>query len=293
VVIEECRFDVSGSGLFDSSLSGGVIWAKCSFYGLWDDSFIRPKNTGGFSEWRTASTFGTNDPGGERNFYVEDCYFYGGTNQGTDFDDAARVVYRYNRCDYGSFNSHGLATSAVGIRHFEVYGNDFRNPGWTGSTAISDISNLNWCIWVRGGTGVIFNNTLADIANSYWGFGKSEASFDVRAQADGSGSAYGINPPPDAWTSPGQGNYPRQHQLAVSWDGRTENSGYFLDPIYIWGNTGAGSNVSGGFKGMGSQYATPSSHWQSGRDYFIGTAKPGYTAFTYPHPLRETTGQAY
>ena len=301
VVIEDCRFDVSGSGLFFPTVTGGVIWAKCQFHALWDDSCIRPKNIGGLSEWQTADTIGTNDTIGERNFYVEDCYFYGGANQATDFDDGARVVFRGNRCDYSSFNSHGLATSQLGVRHWEVYNNEFRNEaagGWTGSTENSDISNQNQAIWIRGGTGVIYNNFIDDMAHEgFWGTGKTEAKFDIRAVQDGSGSAYGIDSPPVAWTSGGFGNYPRQHQLAVNWDGRAENSGYFIDPIYIWGNTGPGSS-GGGILVIGQDNwagSSQASYFVSGRDYFNGTggAKPGYTAFTYPHPLRQTTGQAY
>lgn len=54
------------------------------------------------------------------------------------------------------------------------------------------------------------------------------------------------------------------------------------DALYIWGNTSSGDQV----------YLDPTSdphgigYWlQLGRDYFMA-AKPGYTPYTYPHPLR-------
>ena len=56
------------------------------------------------------------------------------------------------------------------------------------------------------------------------------------------------------------------------------------DDLYIWNNISSG----------GSVYKYPTSnplgidYWLTlGRDYFT-TAKPGYTPYTYPHPLRST-----
>jgi hypothetical protein len=48
------------------------------------------------------------------------------------------------------------------------------------------------------------------------------------------------------------------------------------DPLYIWSNTGS-ETVS---NNPGATY------YQSGRDYYLNAgAKPGYVAYTYPHPL--------
>lgn len=307
VVIENCRHNVSSSGLYQVSVIGGLVFAKCSFYGLWDDSFIRPKIPGNNESWQADDTLGARDTNGRRNIYVEDCYFYGGTNQGIDADDASRFVCRYNRFDYGSFNSHGLDTSDRGVRHWEVYGNAFRNNaagGHTGSSSIDDISNQNWAIWIRGATGVIFNNYLDNLANSFWG-PKSEAKFDIRAVQDGTGSGYGYFSDGRAKYSSGFGTYPRQNQLSLNWSNSLSNSvnihggvgDYFIDPIYIWGNTGPGSNASGGVLGFangGSWAGGQASYFVEGRDYFNnGTQRPGYSAFAYPHPLRVTSGQAF
>lgn len=303
VIIEECRFNVSASGLFNPQIAGGLIIAKCSFYGLWDDSFLKLKKPVDSESWFANDTMGNRDTNGKLNIYFEDCYYYGGTNQGIDADDAARVVCRGCRFDYGSFNSHGLDTSAVGVRHFEVYNNEFRNPGWTGSTAMTDISNQNWAIWIRGGTGVIYNNAIDNIANSQWGTGKEEAKFDIRAQQDNSGASYGHFTDGRAKYSAGQGTYPRQRQLGQNWSNTLTNSvglnggvgDYFTDPIYVWGNTGAGTS-GGSFLSWanGGSWGSQTGYFVAGRDYVFGnTAKPGYTAYTYPHPLRVTTGKAY
>jgi len=49
-----------------------------------------------------------------------------------------------------------------------------------------------------------------------------------------------------------------------------------LEPIYCWSNT-----LNGALTGMFSSYPGI----QSGRDFYNDTPKPGYTQFTYPHPL--------
>ncbi|HEU5397531.1 MAG TPA: hypothetical protein VFV81_10200 [Verrucomicrobiae bacterium] len=48
------------------------------------------------------------------------------------------------------------------------------------------------------------------------------------------------------------------------------------EPLYVWGNT-----LNGNPTGAESDYP----NIQQGRDYINGTPKPGYTPFTYPHPL--------
>lgn len=264
VIIEGNEFTINESGLFLIEVAGGVIIANNSFKGDWDDSFIQakePSDSG--SSWGTPDTMGTRDTTGKLNIYIESNKFYGGTNQGIDADDSTRVVFRYNDLTYSSFNSHGMATSPVGVRHWEVYGNTFHYPGGT-----DQIANQNWCIWIRGGTGVIANNYFDDIAGWYWG-NKPEARFSIRGAEDcrPQGSCQNVR-------------YPVPHQLGQNYNGES----YFTDPIYIWGNTGTF------VMGMGWSWGNPcgltfSEFFKSGRDYVVGTPKPGYTAFPYPHPL--------
>ena len=52
-----------------------------------------------------------------------------------------------------------------------------------------------------------------------------------------------------------------------------------LDPIYVWGNTYNGSSNN-------TVNTSGSTHVIENRDYYIGTTRPGYTAYTYPHPLQ-------
>jgi len=60
--------------------------------------------------------------------------------------------------------THGAETSPEGLRHFELYDNTFLfdNLG-------EDTLNLNRWIWIRGGTGVITDNTMPDMKSRMWG----------------------------------------------------------------------------------------------------------------------------
>jgi hypothetical protein len=265
VVFQDCRFTISGTGLFRLNVAGGVIIARSEFTGEWDDSFIQPKDSGDSDgSWTSADTMGMRDADGTLNHYVEDNTFTGGTNQGIDADDATRVVYRHNTLTYSSFNTHGLATSSDGVRHFEVYENEFIHDG--GETMLA---NQNWLIWIRGGTGVIWGNTFADIAGSYWG-DKAEIQLTIRGAED-------ARPQGDC----ADVSYPVPRQLGQSHDG----SNPITDPIYIWGNTGA-SEVAADWNWGNPCGLTFDDFFQWGRDaYDDGTERPDYAPFTYPHPL--------
>jgi len=274
VIFENNAFTISGSGMFLLEVAGGVIIANNAFSGGWDDSFIQPKDPGDSGgSWRTADTMGSRDTTGKRNLYIESNTFYGGTNQGIDCDDSSRCVYRYNTLTYSSFNTHGYATSSQGVRHFEVYNNRFIHDGGT-----AQIANQNWAIWIRGGTGVIFNNQIDNIAGSYWG-DKTELKLTIRGAEDArpQGSCANVR-------------YPVPRQLGQNHNG----SSYFTDPIYIWGNKGSLAIGDGWDWGnpCGFSWGT---FFQWGRDAVNnqsnGNGKPGYAPYTYPHPLLSGSDQ--
>lgn len=266
VVIETNEFSVSGSGLFLIDVVGGVVIAGNDFTGEWDDSFLQLKDTqDAEGSWSSADSLGDKDSAGKLNTYVEDNTFYGGTNQGIDADDASRVVYRYNVLTYSSFNTHGWASSPVGVRHFEVYDNQFKHLG--GSEAIA---NQNWAIWIRGGSGVIFDNQIDDLAGSYWGQ-KDEIRLTIRGAEDDRPQGTCANT-----------SYPVPHQIGQGHDGAKA----ITDPLYLWGNTGA-QKINAGWNWGNPCGFTFDDFFQWGRDAVKdGTPKPSYTPYTYPHPLR-------
>jgi hypothetical protein len=65
------------------------------------------------------------------------------------------------------------------------------------------------------------------------------------------------------------------------------------EPLYYWNNGGAGEakiGVDDQDQGGATDRDLPSDYIIAGRDYFAdGTAKSGWTAYTYPHPLRSAT----
>jgi hypothetical protein len=277
IVFERNAVSISGSGFISINTPGGVVIANCGFVGGWDDSFIQPKQPTDTASWTTNSTYGADDSDGKINTYVEGCDFYGGTNQGIDADDGSRVVYRYNRLTYSSFNSHGWATSGVGVRHYEIYNNDFRYPSFSGSPPSTDVTNQGWHIWLRGGAGVIYSNSFQNITSGWWG-NRAEVLFSVRGAED--------NRPQGTCANV---SYPVPRQIGQGY----ENGSYSTDKIWLYSNTGTMVTAAGWNWGNPCGL-TFSDFWQAGRDYELDNgAKPGYTAFTYPHPLRISTGQAY
>jgi hypothetical protein len=253
------EFTVNDAAIFIYETNGGVIYNNI-FRGAWNDSAIQHKFNNDLESWSTADTMGTRDSDGKSNLYVEDNVFEGMANQATDFDDAARVVFRFNTLIHSSFNSHGLATSPIGVRHYEVYNNTFSYP--------DDNVNQNWHIWLRGGTGVIFNNVIEDIKGSEWG-DKDEVHLSVRAAVDGGGSACCRS-----WAC--------DHQIGQNHDG----SNQFLDPLRLWNNSGTFRHgLNGGWSNSCGQ--NMADFLKNGRDFiFAATSKNGYVPYTYPHPLR-------
>ncbi len=262
MLIHDNIFQVATAGAIRYQQNGGVI-SRNTFNCQWDESGILHKNDRDQESWASPDTMGTRDSSGERNLYVEDNTFNKCTNQGTDFDDGSRVVFRYNVLNNSSFNSHGLATSPIGVRHFEIYNNQY-------NYADANV-NQNWHIWIRGGTGVMYGNSIQDIRGQQWG-DKTEILFSVRAAADGGG-----------------GNccrsYPCPHQVGQNHDGSRQ----FLDAVRIWSNSGAfRAAVSNNWSN--SCGVDPNSFVQEGRDYLLASsAKSGYSAYAYPHPLRSSS----
>ena len=261
-LIHDNLFTVDGSGILRYETNGGVIYRN-TFRGAWDDSALQHKDPNDAESWSSPDTMGVRDTTGKQNLYVEDNVFEGMANQATDFDDGARVVFRHNVLNHSSFNSHGLATSPVGVRHYEIYGNTFNYA----DTSV----NQNWQIWLRGGTGVIFDNHVANLIGQMWG-DKAELHLSVRSAVDG-----GVQ---GCCTS-----YPCPHQIGQNSDGQRQ----FTDPLLLWGNTGTVRDVlSDNWSNTCGQ--NMSDFLQEGRDFiFATTPKSGYSPYPYPHPLRAGT----
>lgn len=232
--------------------------------------------SGDSTSWTTASTMGTGDTNGTANVYIEDNVFTNIYLQAIDCSENARTVIRHNTFNDSGFVCHGADTGIYGARHTEVYDNTFVFHASGVINGITYPLAMNWWFYVRGGTGVITGNAMPNIISQMWG-NKSEVNFIVQQLHRNAG--------PNACTTV----YPAFHQIGQSHNGTS----LFREPLYIWGNSGTGFPESPAKSDYtpdecGHDYTTyTTANWvQSGRDYITGSAKPGWTRYTYPHPLR-------
>jgi hypothetical protein len=293
---------VGGSGnFFYVRTNRGVLWNN---HGLGvvsgpaclnNSSFLRHKWTGGGIEaWKKPAVYGAADVNGDQSLYAE-----GNTVnrmlEGLDADDNARLVWRYNTVINSGGGTHGVDTSGIiGGRYIDYYGNIFVRDMTPQPGCIIDGQqapvNMNGFIAVRGGTVLIHDNVIPDINDGWWGQ-KSEVTFLYENLRRNSGGY----PCWNTATAPGAG-YPAPHNTGWGFSTGLSNPGNLganvlqdIEPMYLWGNTGAGNYNNPGVvdypNECGPLAPFVSGYIQSGREYYLNTAKPGYTPYVYPHPL--------
>lgn len=313
VILYGITVNLNNADLVHMDGNGGLIVSHSTFNGtIVGDGLLHHKTqtyADYVNSWQTADSMGTNDTTGFYNTYVEDNTFNGvGV---VDCDDGCRFVMRHNIMnDSPGYNSHGDDTSPVGTRHFEIYNNQFLFPDKTCTNGNNSLSNLNWQIWVRGGTGVVYNNQFAKLTSSCWGT-KNQVAMNIRGAED----ALAYQPPTyTVRATCGTTTYPVANQLGQNYNG----SAFFTDPIYFWNNTSIDGLNGNGYYVQGStgwNWGNPcvftwGTFFQWGRDAIDGalstgagytgglveiqqagaTPKPGYTAYPYPHPLLGVVG---
>jgi hypothetical protein len=186
-----------GYGLVDScTLTGGAGNSELIF------------TRGPANSWQTPSSLGTADA-----VYIEDCTFHG-PGYVSDFNANARGVVRF--CTINGpmkVDAHGLATNTPprSARHTEIYGNRWNTTTpWTPG------------IEVRGGTGMIFDNHVANLEGTkLWLLLKE---YGPLSRYPNFGHLF--QTPID---------YPIRDQIGVGQDPRRGAS----EPLYLWNNTAA------------------------------------------------------
>lgn len=291
-------FPCATSGLYiDGNIQGvgdhNYFYHEESFSTYTFASSYNPGGTGtgtyGDQSYATPSSVGTaNAWFWENNTYWSNAFT--GSPYCCDGMWGSRVVYRYNTFHNAVIDWHGTESNGRprGTFQFEVYNNTF-DASPTG----------NWAalIGARSGTGIIANNTVNVPAGSI------SALFDmVDYRHDGSNSpTFGLCTGSNAWDeNAGVGSNIGYHCLDQVGVGHGDliindspvNSArgnviawvrQATEPVYYWGNT----VTCPGCTAAGTTPNTPISHSgniQLNRDYFL-SARPGWTAYTYPHPL--------
>ena len=145
--------------------------------------------------------------------------------------------------------------SAVGTNTVSVSGNPWTINQWSGYTIKRN----------AGGFALIQSNTSNTITFASGLFGP--LSFNV-------GDSFVINKVEQSIDQPGVGA-----SMLISGDSPTPPPGWkqVADPCYSWGNTNDGAPFN--------NFNPNESNIKVNVNFFNNTAQPGYTEFTYPHPL--------
>jgi hypothetical protein len=236
----------------------------------------------GDNSWAQPTGFGTN-----QFLFVEDCTFTSDPasanglshSYAVDGWSGQRVVYRNNTFTNATWANHGTESGGRlrSARAAEIYNNAFVMN--TSAVVVTS------AIGSRGGAAVIYDNTLTtsggafitnfiDLAvlranSSYSPWGKCDGT-SVYDDSAAVGGLQCLDQP-----GVGQGDLLSGDPASpADWPNQAS------DPNYIWDNlrNGVSSNDDNG--------VARNSQIQLGRD-FIRTEKPGYTPYTYPHPLRD------
>jgi hypothetical protein len=312
IVLENCWIQ-QGSGDSVHTITDRGVVSQCSFdsptFSMAPIAIHMKIATpaAGQNAWLLPSYWGSSDTTGQNNFYVETSDFEAYLNA-TDDDDNGRFVFRYNLMNNAGFGTHGADTSPYGQRYFEYYNNTGVFNGYSDGSTF----NLNWWVFVRGGSYVVHDNNLTTLTSTDYGTKADVLMIVMNLQRNaGPNPCWGAN-----YSTPGQyyhaprqvgygrvtgtgtANFPTDKVSAATTDSVT----YVGDsePAYIWNNSvsplpnietedyGAGNtdSCSGGTLDSTKNYAVLN------RDYFNGsTAKPSYAPYTYPHPLAGTSTQ--
>jgi hypothetical protein len=241
------------------------VWDHCQFistglsvYGV----FVMHNGSQNHYAWTIPMSWGTTNA-----VYFEDCWDYASAGNGragapmVDGDGGARVVIRQCNLTNNDITFHGIASGASdGTQQVEFYQNYF----YTDET----LNGFPWVMWLRGGTGLIFSNTVrqstAGLLGTCWRFSVECASSQWQAEHCLTLQQY----PAD---------YPASQQIGRGVAGASEGS----VPVYIWSNTVPATTFGPTQLGMD----TDAPFIQQGRDIFTNSVKSGYAPLVYPHPL--------
>jgi hypothetical protein len=222
----------------------------------------------GTTQWFDPLGLGTDEA-----VYIEDNSFaFTVFGNAIDCQYAGRFVFRYNTVTDTYLEAHSVQGTARACRKWEIYENTITQSSF----------DVYRPMFLRGGTGVVFNNTMNGA------FGEKYLVVDNVRTATSYGPPFGKCD----GTSPWDGNADATGWPCLDQIGRGADSSIFKgtpppypvqtsEPAYFWNNTFAGvlATVS---VDNGSAI-----HIKADRDYVVNKgSKPGYSPYVYPHPLQ-------
>lgn len=265
---------------------------------------------GGFTPWMSPLSLGTANA-----VYVEDSTF-NYANQNEDSIDAytgARLVIRHNQFNNISQGFHGTDSgNNRSVFSYEIYNNTYTNNSTTTLRAAG----------MRGGTGVIYNNTYGGSHGTWyditpmnyracppldqsqwqtcdgtnWEIGSTDFSnIGSRTCSTNGGVKFcAINRDTVCTADATCSAITQGDTCSTYFDGAGAGGNacrdqvgrthnQVLSPLYAWNNGSIGITPYNGGYSCGLGL---SNYLQAGRDYINGSTMPGYVAYTYPDPLQ-------
>ncbi len=229
--------------------------------------------------WAKPSTIGNPDQTGV--LYIEDNTFTYPSFLGNSIDQqyGGRLVARYNTITNSLIEIHSPQNGPDrGSRSWEIYNNTFTST-----------VGVFTCLFIRGGTGVAFNNACngnygsaiwMDNVRSFQAITGGNLSCNGAASIDGNQTL----------------GWPCRDQIGRGQDSVATpccvvpTTPQASEPAYLWNNTKSGVNAVPLIANCGSAVKPGGSCADivAGRDYLLGTPRPGYVPYVYPHPLAGT-----
>lgn len=248
--------------------------------------FVRDNPGGNPDSWHRPMSMGT-----VKAVYIEDCDFsyvgqYPNGQLALDGDHGSRLVFRHNTLKNFYAGNHGPDSSGQTGSALQT---EIMHNTWT----VDNTAQASFCSF-RGGTGVVFDNTVNKVgsasANSFFQMSYFRASVGgggVCTQDRFYDSTDGVPTcgcPSDylGTQQPGSG-----YVGSTGQDPNYPTAPWGSVPVYIWNNH---LNISFAFGtiavGLDSHAAK---FMREGRDWFQ-TPRPSYVEYTYPHPLQGAGG---
>jgi hypothetical protein len=224
-----------------NKITGLVYFPSCLNQG----ALIRVKPDLGVSGYEIPPTYGSDDTNGDKAVYIENNEI---KNMITvlDVDDEGRVVFRFNTVTNSEIIHHG--DTSPGARYGEYYKNTFVSDGTRGVCPTGDSVNFQRFFSFRAGTGRVLDNTLPLVTNDFANSFEPIVLLDHKLRRNAGNWACWVGT-----GSIGNSEYPspRQTGWGYSTGGTVRGSSIpgqsplhqDPEPIYLAGNTGAGSTA--------------------------------------------------